>query len=545
MEEVKTLRILDELSRVNIDNPDLTSVLENRILFDRSLYSLPDCPVRRRFFSVVECFLNSLWQKSCFGCKHLNEAVQHVVSIFVILKDVVEVICFSSETVWFGGEQSGLETNPLNNAVAFLSCCWHAAALAINICDASEIQDLLKSSVRMIPQHSCLAAALLTQDERCLSVAVALLRLEAAKIGIPPELNAMWLFRHILFSISYDHEVVLDWLHSELVAVPFVLRFLKMLIIQQRHVDEQQYNVFSCSSCYERNKKTRFVRSKTVSFGNDLTLLIRQLHGDLPVTSFYTFSKTEREVYLMMPKSSEEESGDQQIVKCFENLRVSSIRLQNSGDAPFNMMSIIGMIDQLRKTIMESDELVCVAMGSCHGLGLIVLTMSSSGSDRHRSKSHSPRRSVDHAAEQLGRLHICNFDESLRKDDLKDAFGKFGDIDNVWLASYPPLFAFVTFKAKEDAADALKEMNNAYIGRNKIKVATAHPPRKPGERGPSRRYGGGYRGGGGPRAYGGYGGRGGGYGGGGYGGRSGGSRSYGGGGGYRSSYSSGNGSDRR
>lgn len=38
---------------------------------------------------------------------------------------------------------------------------------------------------------------------------------------------------------------------------------------------------------------------------------------------------------------------------------------------------------------------------------------------------------------------------------------KFGDIDNVWLASYPPLFAFVTFKAKEDAADALKEMNNA------------------------------------------------------------------------------------
>lgn len=121
-----------------------------------------------------------------------------------------------------------------------------------------------------------------------------------------------------------------------------------------------------------------------------------------------------------------------------------------------------------------------------------------------------------------------------------------------------------------------------YIGKNKIKVATAHPPRKPGERGPSRRYGGGggYRGGGGPRfvlrifllelfsfpsisfsqiclgmmldafsgyfsSYGGYGGRGGGYGGGGYGGRSGGSRSYG-GGGYRSSYSgSGNGGDRR
>lgn len=46
---------------------------------------------------------------------------------------------------------------------------------------------------------------------------------------------------------------------------------------------------------------------------------------------------------------------------------------------------------------------------------------------------------------------------------LVKLFRKFGDIDNVWLASYPPLFAFVTFKAKEDAADALKEMNNAYV----------------------------------------------------------------------------------
>lgn len=42
-------------------------------------------------------------------------------------------------------------------------------------------------------------------------------------------------------------------------------------------------------------------------------------------------------------------------------------------------------------------------------------------------------------------------------------FRKFGDIDNVWLASYPPLFAFVTFKAKGDADDALKEMNNTFV----------------------------------------------------------------------------------
>ncbi|EJW80767.1 hypothetical protein WUBG_08324, partial [Wuchereria bancrofti] len=206
MDEVEALRILDQLSHVNIDNPDLANLLKSEVLLDRSLYSLPDCAVRRRFFSIIECFLISLWQKSYFGYKHLDEEVHHVVSVFGILKDVVLEICFGADTVWFGGEQSGLKTNPLNNAIVFLSCCWHAAALAVNICSASEIQDLLKTSTRLIPQHSCLPTALLTQDERCLSTAVALLRMETAEIDTPPQLKAMWLFRHTLFSIAYDYK---------------------------------------------------------------------------------------------------------------------------------------------------------------------------------------------------------------------------------------------------------------------------------------------------------------------------------------------------
>lgn len=96
MEEVKALRVLDELSRVNIDNPNLTSILESKILFDHSLYSLPDCPVRRRFFSVVECFLIALWQKSYFGCKYLDDEIQHILPVFGILKDVVQKINFNT-----------------------------------------------------------------------------------------------------------------------------------------------------------------------------------------------------------------------------------------------------------------------------------------------------------------------------------------------------------------------------------------------------------------------------------------------------------------
>uniref|UniRef100_A0A915PGX7 RRM domain-containing protein n=1 Tax=Setaria digitata TaxID=48799 RepID=A0A915PGX7_9BILA len=605
MEELEAWRVLDYLSRINIDNPELQSLLDNKVLFNRPLYSLRDCPVRRRLFSVLECFLVSLWQESYFGCRDLEGKVQScVISVFGILRDVVSEVSFNAEAVWFGGEQSGVETNPLNNAITFLSCCWHAAALAVNICGTTEIQDLLKASTRLIPPSSCLSTALLAQDERCLSVNVALLYLQVAEIDMPYQLEAMWLFRHTLYSITYDHKVVLDWLCSELAAIPFVLRFLKMLIKQQKDIDKEQYsNSSSCFQCCKRNGKGRFVRNKAVFSGYDLRLSIRQLHGDLPVTTSYTFPKSEREVSLLVSKPGGDLS-DEQIVKCFENLRDCCIRLLNSGHAPFNVKPVIGIVEELQEATVKNNtisghlmaarelqQMTCFSKSapsrewqSCLGgdvlcVWCVVLTMSSSGSERHRSKSHSPRsersdsrsntpprrrsrsRSVDHAAEQLGRLHICGlyyfelggfrFSDGNNVSQLLIAlhtclFSKFGDIDNVWLASYPPLFAFVTFKAKEDAADALKEMNNAYIGRNKIKVATAHPPRKPGERGPPRRYGGGgYRGGGGPRSYGGGYGRGGGYGGGGYGGRSGGSRSYG-GGGYRSSYSSsGNGGDRR
>lgn len=41
-------------------------------------------------------------------------------------------------------------------------------------------------------------------------------------------------------------QVILDWLYSELVAVPFILRFLKVLIEQQNDVHGQQYSSFSC-----------------------------------------------------------------------------------------------------------------------------------------------------------------------------------------------------------------------------------------------------------------------------------------------------------
>ncbi|VDN05881.1 unnamed protein product [Thelazia callipaeda] len=549
---------LKDLMDVDIEGVTSQIFLSSRILFNWSIYSIEDCALRRRLYAIVECFLTAVWQESYFGRKALEDKVRTcTASVFRILKSVVSKIYFNSETIWFGGEQSGFKTNSLCNAITFLSCCWHSAALALNIFDASEIEAFLQASVRLIPSNSCLSSALLIQDDRFLSVSVALLYLEAYKIATPSELKAVWLFRHIMFSINYDYKVILDWLLSELAAVPFVLRFTKMLVKDWNCLNTAYKNSFSCSQC-KKTKQAQFVRTKSNFSTNDIVLHIQQLHGDMPVTISYIFPISEGRAHLVPQKWAYQESDDQQILHCLEKLRSSCILLQKSNDFPFNVISVIC----LHQEVIVNDPKVIRLKGLLIILFILDFMFNNiicdcsikhdNFSERSDSRSNTPprrrsrSRSIDHAIEQLGRLHICNFDESLRKDDLKDAFGKFGDIDNVWLASYPPLFAFVTFKMKEDAADALKEMNNAYIGRNKIKVATAHPPRKPGERGPPRRFGGGgYRGGGGPRSYGGYGSRGGGYNGGSYGGRSGGARSYG-GGGYRNSYSSsGNSGDRR
>lgn len=41
------------------------------------------------------------------------------------------------------------------------------------------------------------------------------------------------------------------------------------------------------------------------------------------------------------------------------------------------------------------------------------------------------------------------------------SFRKYGKIDDLWLASYPPFYAFITFKSTSDAEKAIKKMNDA------------------------------------------------------------------------------------
>jgi len=77
---------------------------------------------------------------------------------------------------------------------------------------------------------------------------------------------------------------------------------------------------------------------------------------------------------------------------------------------------------------------------------------------RHHSRSQS--RSSSGSFDDDGyRLHIGDLGIDCSRKEIEHAFEKFGPLVEVWLARNPPCFAFVVYRHKEDADEAVQEMN--------------------------------------------------------------------------------------
>ena len=116
------------------------------------------------------------------------------------------------------------------------------------------------------------------------------------------------------------------------------------------------------------------------------------------------------------------------------------------------------------------------------------------------------------------KLYVGNMSFKTSEDELRSAFGQFGNVTDVYVAmdkmtGRPRGFAFVTFGSPEEAKVAAEKLNGADLGGRALTVNEARPK----EEGAGRSFGGGGGGGGGGgRGFGGGGGeRRGGFGGGG------------------------------
>ena len=88
-------------------------------------------------------------------------------------------------------------------------------------------------------------------------------------------------------------------------------------------------------------------------------------------------------------------------------------------------------------------------------------------------------RSLDRNEEKdMCRLHIADLTKDVNQYDLERAFSKYGTLKEVWMAKNPPCFGFVVFENKEDAATAMREMDQRSINTCRIKVTFARPRSK-------------------------------------------------------------------
>ena len=78
---------------------------------------------------------------------------------------------------------------------------------------------------------------------------------------------------------------------------------------------------------------------------------------------------------------------------------------------------------------------------------------------RAARRSHSRSRSRSSSLEDGFRVHIADLGIDCDKKELERQFEKYGPFFEIWMARSPPCFAFVVYRHKEDAEDAIKEMN--------------------------------------------------------------------------------------
>jgi len=94
------------------------------------------------------------------------------------------------------------------------------------------------------------------------------------------------------------------------------------------------------------------------------------------------------------------------------------------------------------------------------------------------------------------KLYVGNMSFKTSEDELRSAFGQFGNVTDVYVAmdkmtGRPRGFAFVTFSSEEEAKLAAEKLNGTDLGGRALTVNEARPK----EEGGGRSFGGGGRGG--------------------------------------------------
>jgi len=128
------------------------------------------------------------------------------------------------------------------------------------------------------------------------------------------------------------------------------------------------------------------------------------------------------------------------------------------------------------------------------------------GRSRDRSYSKSPSRSrsrsrsgslsssssgrtakaKDWNGEGGYRLHLSDLAMGVSRREIEKLFRPYGPLNEVWVASNPPCFAFINFRHRADGEQALKEVDGKVVGGSRVGLSWARPRNYGGRPTPSR-----------------------------------------------------------
>lgn len=95
-------------------------------------------------------------------------------------------------------------------------------------------------------------------------------------------------------------------------------------------------------------------------------------------------------------------------------------------------------------------------------------------SRRSRSRSYDSSRSGSPDEDGV-RLHVADLGMGVSRRELQHVFDKYGPLREIWVAKSPPCFAFVVFREKDDAEDAVKATDGMTLCGSRIRVTFARP----------------------------------------------------------------------
>lgn len=94
---------------------------------------------------------------------------------------------------------------------------------------------------------------------------------------------------------------------------------------------------------------------------------------------------------------------------------------------------------------------------------------------RSASRSRSRDRGGGGDDDDGFRVHVADLGVDCSQKELEKTFAKFGEFKEVWLARNPPCFAFVVFKHKQDAEDAIKDIDGRVVCGSRVRCSWARP----------------------------------------------------------------------